>query len=101
MEASRAASHVEFFAKALYSDFRKLWKTGGTGCEPRNVLQSRSLTAYYVGHVLKCNFFFANRIGNLHFLLLQRFGRFRGRATKDLQPSKQNLPVSWRGYPSL
>src|SRR6266849_1343024 len=67
MEASRAASHVEFFAKACTAmlEVREngRYRVERTGNDYSHV----PCNAYYFGHLLKCNFFFANSIGNLHF----------------------------------
>jgi len=88
MEASRAASHVEFFAKACTA----ILEVYGTGRYRANktgsALQSHSLTAYYFGHVLKCNFFFANGIENLHFPLIPR-ERTNRSAGEESQTTKQ------------
>ena len=95
MEANRVTSHVEFFAKACTAILGSCGKTGGTGLAKSGVpLLSRSLDAYYVGHVLKCNFFFANRIGNLHLAGAERVGPLLPALDDELQPPNHVLPVS-------
>src|SRR5271165_5183445 len=94
MEANRAASHVECFAKVV----KRTWKleTGRYRVKPiREYLQSHSLIAYYFGHLQKCNFFFSERIVRLHFPLALRCARSckPSTTTRNISSQGAGLPV--------
>ena len=73
METDRAASHVEFFAKAVQRvEVRngRYWvKQAG------NALQSHLLYSYYFGHLSKCNFFLLSSIERHYFPVVARLER--------------------------
>src|SRR5580698_8190591 len=74
------------FRQSLLQRFWKLGKTGGTGLRPGSVYSRASYTAYYFGHVPKCNFFVARSIGNLRLAP-------RGTAIDPLLSSELSRPI--------
>jgi len=97
MEADRATSHVEFFAKACTA-ILEVRKNGRYRVKKnRERLQSRSLSAYYFGHVLKSNFFLLRGIETPYFPAAERL--IRSLQDKGGRPNQQTSLYQLVGAP--